>query len=81
MEFVVYIAVKIRIVDLLDLVSCGLVGDYKHDGGAHCHCSYDNRNELCLHFRRSLVNTKDHHSFWAVSCSLWSFRKNVRMRS
>jgi len=85
MEFEVYAVVKILIVEQLDLASFGLVGDYKHDGGAHCHCSYDNRNERWheryLHFRPSLVNNKDRHSFWAVSCCLWSFRKNVRMRS
>jgi len=34
MEFEVYSVVKIRIVDRLDLASCGLVGDYKH-GGEH----------------------------------------------
>jgi hypothetical protein len=46
MEFEVYTVVKICIVDHLDLASCGLVGDYKHNGGAHCHCSYGNRNEV-----------------------------------
>jgi hypothetical protein len=32
MEFEVYTLVKIRIVDQLDLASCGLLGDYKDDG-------------------------------------------------
>ena len=39
MEFEVYTVVKIRIVGHLDLASCGLVGDYEHEGGTHSRCS------------------------------------------
>jgi hypothetical protein len=41
--------------------------------------NYD-MNVISIHFTRSLVNTKDRHSFWAVSCCLLSFRKNVKAR-